>query len=57
MLFGTQPHLPVDALLGQESEEGMETNWLSVHRERLQDAHARVREYGGEKSRGTDCQA
>ncbi len=57
MLFGTQPHLPVDVLLGQESEEGMETNWLSVHRERLQDAHARVREYGGEKSRGTDCQA
>ncbi len=57
MLFGTQPHLPVDALLGRESEEGMETNWLSVHRERLQDAHARVREYGGEKSHGTDCQA
>ncbi len=50
MLFGTQPHLPVDALLGRESEEGMETNWLSVHRERLQDAHARAREYAEKKA-------
>ncbi|XP_016124580.1 uncharacterized protein [Sinocyclocheilus grahami] len=50
MLFGTQPHLPVDALLGRESEEGMETNWLSVHRERLQDAHARAREYAERKA-------
>ncbi|RXN22182.1 Transposon Ty3-I Gag-Pol poly [Labeo rohita] len=50
MLFRTQPHLPVDALLGRESEEGMETNWLSVHKERLQDAHARARAYAEKKA-------
>lgn len=50
MLFGTQPHLPVDALLGREPEGGQESNWLSVHKERLQDAHARAREYADKKA-------
>lgn len=50
MLFDTQRHLPVDALLGRESEEGMETNWLSVYRERFQDAHARAKEYAERKA-------
>lgn len=50
MLFGTQPHLPVDALLGRESEGVPEFNWLSVHRERLQDAHVKAREYTAKKA-------
>lgn len=50
MLFGTQPHLPIDALLGREPEEGTESNWLSFYRERLQDAHARAREYAEKKA-------
>ncbi len=45
MLFGRQPHLPVDALLGQEPVLEKEPAWLSVHKERLRDAHAQAREY------------
>ncbi|XP_043076463.1 uncharacterized protein LOC122325488 [Puntigrus tetrazona] len=45
MLFGRQPHLPVDALLGQEPDLEKEPAWLSVHKERLRDAHTRAREY------------
>ncbi|XP_043112873.1 uncharacterized protein LOC122357538 [Puntigrus tetrazona] len=45
MLFGRQPHLPVDALLGQEPDLEKELAWLSVHKERLRDAHTRAREY------------
>lgn len=37
LLFGVQPHLPIDALLGQEPATDAEPNWLAVHRERLQE--------------------
>lgn len=43
MLFGVQPHLPVDALIGQEETANETADWLTVHRERLQDAHERAR--------------
>lgn len=44
LLFGVHPHLPVDALLGQEQEKGDMPDWLAVHQERLRDAHAKARE-------------
>ncbi|KAK3544562.1 hypothetical protein QTP86_016933, partial [Hemibagrus guttatus] len=50
MLFGRQPHLPVDALLGQEPVSEKEPTWLTVHREWLQDAHSRAREYTERKA-------
>ncbi|XP_016323325.1 uncharacterized protein LOC107673957 [Sinocyclocheilus anshuiensis] len=50
MLFGMQPHLPVDALLGQEPVQEKEPAWLSVHKERLRDAHTRAREYAERKA-------
>lgn len=50
MLFGTQPHLPVDALLGQEPMSEKQPAWLSVHKERLQEAHTRAREYAEKKA-------
>ncbi|CAM4557621.1 unnamed protein product [Leuciscus chuanchicus] len=39
LLFGIQPHLPVDALLGQEPVTDDKPDWLKVHQERLRDAH------------------
>lgn len=50
MLFGMQPHLPVDALLGQEPVLEKEPAWLSVHKERLRDAHTRARAYAERKA-------
>lgn len=50
MLFGMEPHLPVDALLGQEPAREREPTWLVIHRERLQDAHTRAREYAERKA-------
>ncbi|KAL0188735.1 hypothetical protein M9458_015834, partial [Cirrhinus mrigala] len=50
VLFGMQPHLPVDALLGQEPLLEKEPAWLFVHKERLGDAHIRAREYAGRKA-------
>lgn len=50
MLFGRQPHLPVDALLGQEPVREKEPTWLTVHRDRLQDAHSRARDYAERKA-------
>ncbi|XP_051938977.1 uncharacterized protein K02A2.6-like [Hippocampus zosterae] len=45
LLFGVHPHLPVDALLGQEQQVKDDTvDWLAVHQERPRDAHARARE-------------
>ncbi len=41
LLFGVQPHLPVDALLGQEPVTEDKPDWLKVHQERLRDAHVR----------------
>lgn len=50
MLFGMEPHLPVDALLGREPVSEKEPTWLATHRERLRDAHTRAREYAKRKA-------
>lgn len=50
LLFGVLPHLPIDALLGQEQVEHDQTNWLAVHQERLQDAYQRARECAERKA-------
>lgn len=50
LLFGVQPHLPVDALLGRECVSDRKQDWLSVHQERLRQAHERAREYSEQKA-------
>ena len=51
LLLGVHPHLPVDALLGQEEPvRNHKHDWLEVHRERLKEAHARAREYAEQKA-------
>ncbi|KAJ8008775.1 hypothetical protein DPEC_G00081920 [Dallia pectoralis] len=50
LLFGVEPHLPVDALLGRDSEVENPQDWLVVHQRRLKDAHARAREYSEQKA-------
>lgn len=50
LLFGIQPHLPVDALLGQEPVTDDKHDWLKVHQERLRDAHVRAKEYAERKA-------
>lgn len=50
LLFGVQPRLPVDALLGRECETDMKQDWLIVHQERLRQAHERAREYSEQKA-------
>lgn len=50
LLFGVQPHLPVDALLGQEPVTEDKPDWLKVHQERLRDAHVRAKEYAERKA-------
>ncbi|XP_051980034.1 uncharacterized protein LOC127641237 [Xyrauchen texanus] len=50
LLFGVDPYLPVDALLGQERVFDQKHDWLLVHQRRLNDAHARAREYSEQKA-------
>lgn len=50
LLFGVDPHLPVDALLGQESTVEPSHDWLAIHQRRLNDAHARAKEYCEQKA-------
>lgn len=50
LLFGVQPHLPVDAVLGRECRADHKQDWLSVHQERLRQAHERAREYSEQKA-------
>ncbi len=50
LLFGVQPHLPIDALLGGEEVSEGKQDWLSVHQERLRYAHEKAREYSEEKA-------
>ncbi|KAK3560440.1 hypothetical protein QTP86_008445 [Hemibagrus guttatus] len=50
LLFGVQPHLPVDALLGQEPVTDDKPDWLKVHQECLRDAHIRAKEYTERKA-------
>lgn len=50
LLFGVQPRLPVDALLGRECESDRKQDWLSVHPERLRQAHDKARMYSERKA-------
>lgn len=50
LLFGIQPHLPIDALLGQEPDAVSGQDWLNAHKERLLDAHVRAKEYAERKA-------
>lgn len=50
LLFGIHPHLPIDALLGQEPETNNGPDWLIVHQERLREAHTRAKEYAERKA-------
>lgn len=50
LLFGVDPHLPVDALLGQESTIEPSHDWLAIHQRRLKDAHARAKDYCEQKA-------
>lgn len=46
-MFGRQPQLPVDLLLGTSSEElsgGSVEEWIQEHQDNLNDAYGRVRE-------------
>uniref|UniRef100_A0A3B1JKH5 Gypsy retrotransposon integrase-like protein 1 n=1 Tax=Astyanax mexicanus TaxID=7994 RepID=A0A3B1JKH5_ASTMX len=50
LLFGVQPRLPVDALLGHEDSRDHKLDWLAEHQERLKQAHERAREYSERKA-------
>jgi len=50
LMFGVHPHLPVDALLGQEQVLDKRHNWLVVHQDRLNEAHSRTRQYVEQKA-------
>lgn len=50
LLFGVQPHLPIDVLLGRECLSDRKQDWLSVHQERLRQAHERDLEYSEQKA-------
>lgn len=50
LLFGVHPHLPVDALLGRDQAPNKTHDWLVVHQERLNEAHARAKEYAEKKA-------
>lgn len=50
LMFGVHPHLPVDALLGQEQVLDKRHSWLVVHQERLNEAHNRARQYAEQKA-------
>ncbi|KAG1936344.1 interleukin-1 receptor accessory protein-like 1-A [Pimephales promelas] len=50
LLFGVDPHLPVDALLGRESGAKPTHDWLVVHQRRLKEAHERAKVYAEKKA-------
>lgn len=50
LLFGVEPHLPVDALLGRETRGTTNHDWLAVHQKRLMEAHARAKEFSEQKA-------
>uniref|UniRef100_A0A3B1KCR2 Gypsy retrotransposon integrase-like protein 1 n=1 Tax=Astyanax mexicanus TaxID=7994 RepID=A0A3B1KCR2_ASTMX len=50
LLFGIDPHLPIDALLGQTAEVSAKADWLAAHQRRLKEAHARAKEYSEQKA-------
>ncbi|KAM9481251.1 uncharacterized protein Hap1MRO34_008996 isoform 1-T4 [Clarias gariepinus] len=50
LMFGVHPHLPVDALLGQEQVLDKKQDWLTVHQERLKEAHHRAKQFAEQKA-------
>ncbi len=50
MLFGVEPRLPIDSLLGQEQAVDRGQDWLVIHQSRLREAHERAREYAEQKA-------
>lgn len=50
LLYGVEPHLPVDALLAREHPGDRKLDWIAVHQQRLRDAHARAKEYAEQKA-------
>lgn len=50
LLYGVEPHLPVDALLAREQPGDKKLDWISVHQQRLRDAYARAKEYADQKA-------
>ncbi|KAL6467298.1 hypothetical protein MHYP_G00251020 [Metynnis hypsauchen] len=45
LLFGVDPHLPVDALLGRDEVVSQKHDWLAIHQKRLREAHEKAKEY------------
>ncbi|KAK2914601.1 hypothetical protein Q8A73_005195 [Channa argus] len=50
LLYGVEPHLPVDALLAKEHPGNNKLEWLAVHQQRLKEAHAKAKEYAEQKA-------
>lgn len=50
LLYGVDPHLPVDALLANENRNNKNLDWLAVHQQRLKEAHTRAKEYAEQKA-------
>lgn len=50
LLFGVEPRLPVDALLGREGPGATNQDWLAVHQKRLKEAHARAKAFTEQKA-------
>lgn len=50
LLFGVDPRLPVDALLGQEQTVDRRQDWFVIHQNRLREAHERTREFAEQKA-------
>ncbi|KAI3359260.1 hypothetical protein L3Q82_002779 [Scortum barcoo] len=49
LLYGVEPHLPVDAL-AREHPGDRKLDWIAVHQQRLRDAHAQAKEYAEQKA-------
>ncbi len=50
LMFGVDPQLPVDALMGRELGAEMAHDWLVVHQRRLKEAHERAKAYAEKKA-------
>uniref|UniRef100_A0A8C1RDQ7 Gypsy retrotransposon integrase-like protein 1 n=1 Tax=Cyprinus carpio TaxID=7962 RepID=A0A8C1RDQ7_CYPCA len=50
LLFGVEPHLPEDALLGEEHPVNRGENWLVIHQSRLREAHEKARAFAEQKA-------
>ena len=45
LMFGRNPRLPLDLMLGADEKDPPETDWLASHQDRLRDAYLRVGEH------------